>query len=526
MRAVFTIDFREEKTMNILSILLSVLATGGVGAAILTIKQSSAIKNELKKLQSLSEEDALAQASAKAKEILLDAKKEVLEVREKAEKEAREIKREAEDVEKRALVREENLDKRAMALNGREDKIDAKERGVEQSKKDVKKLRDELAGKIEEIANLSRDEAKQLLLEEVESDISKVMARKIKDAEDLARDKADEISKRIIVDSMQKGAVDYTAETTTTTVQIPSDEMKGRIIGREGRNIRSFEKATGVDVIVDDVPGAVTVSCFDPVRREVAAIVMQRLVADGRIHPARIEDEVNKVKRDLLKEVKKTGEDLAFSAGVVGLPDEIITLLGKFKYRFSYGQNLVKHTKEMIKIGAALAAEVGADVELVKKATLLHDLGKAVTHEVEGAHHHISGQILRKYKMDEKLVNAVEAHHGDIEAKSVEAVLVYIADALSGGRPGARVENYEEYIKRIRGLEDAAMEIGKKKVKEVYAIHAGREVRVIVNPDVADDNEAKVLAHKIAKHIQDTQTYPGTVTVNVIRELRTQDVAK
>lgn len=512
--------------MSVLEIILAILAAAGVGGGAFAFTQVSKIKKKLGEKESISEEEAISRASAKAKEIVLDAKNEAFGIKTRAQEDAKEITRRLEETEKRALERESNLNKRASGLDSREDKLEAKERSLEQSKNDVKRMRDDLAGKLEEIAQLSREDAKKQLMEEVEVDMSAMIARKIRETEALVKEKADDESKRILVDAMQKAAVDYVSEATVSTVQIPSEDMKGRIIGREGRNIKAFEKTTGVDVIVDEAPDAITLSCFDPLRREIGVITMNQLLADGRIHPGRIEEVFEKTKRDLARDVKKMGEDLAYQAGAVGLPDEIIHLLGRFKFRYSYGQSLVKHTLEMIKIGAAIAAEVGADVELVKKACLLHDLGKVLTHEVEGAHHHISGQILRRYKMDEKLINAVEAHHGDIEAKSLEAIVVYIADAISGARPGARVENYEEYVKRIRGLEDAAKDIGKDKVNEVFAIHAGREIRVIVNPNVTDDNEAKVLARKIAKHIEDTQTYPGTVTVNVIRETREQEIAK
>lgn len=512
--------------MEPLSILFLVLAAASGVGTFLTLKKNSELKKQVGKKEEIGEEEAISRASTKAKEMILDAKNEVIELREKARKESLELAARAENMEKRALERESNLDKRALALDGREDKIEQREKSLEQAKLDVKKQRDQIEVRLSEIAQLTRDEARKQLLEDVEKDITGFIAKRVREAEQVIKEKSDDESKRILVDAMQKAATDYVSEATISTIPIPSDDVKGRIIGREGRNIKAFERVTGVDVIVDESPGTITLSSFDPLRREVAAIAMGKLVVDGRIHPGRIEEIVDIVKRDLVKEVKKTGEELAYQAGASGLPDEIINLLGRFKYRFSYGQNLVKHTLEVMKIGAVVAAEVGADVALVKKACLLHDLGKALTHEQEGSHHHISGEICRKYKFDEKLINAIEAHHGDIEAKSLEAIVVYIADAISGARPGARVENHEQYIKRVRDLEDAAHTIGKEKVKEAFAIHAGREVRVIVNADLTDDNEVKVLSHKIAKHIQDTQTYPGTVTVNVIRETRDQAVAK
>jgi ribonucrease Y len=322
---------------------------------------------------------------------------------------------------------------------------------------------------------------------------------------------------------MLNSATDYVVETTTTTFTIEDEALKGKIIGKDGRNIRTFEKLTGVDVIIDEAPNQVTLSCFDPIRREVGALALKKLLADGRVHPGAIEDAVDKVKKDVLKVIKKTGEDIAYETGFNNLPNEIIMLLGRFKYRFSYGQNLVKHTLEMVKIGEALALELGADVQVSKLACLLHDLGKVAPEEGK-QHHHISADIARKYFKDPKLINAIEAHHFDIDSKYIEAEIVRIADAISGARPGARRDSYEEYVKRIRALEDIAHK--HKGVKEAFAIHAGREVRVIVKPDETSDEDAKVMAYKIAREIEETQSYPGVIKVNVIRELRATEEAK
>jgi ribonuclease Y len=363
------------------------------------------------------------------------------------------------------------------------------------------------------------------LLLNVEVELKNEIAKKVKAAELEAQREAEDKARWILVDAMQKSATDYVAETTTTTLDLENEELKGKIIGKEGRNIRTFEKLTGVDIIVDEAPEAVTLSCFDPVRREVAAIALQKLLKDGRVHPGTIESTIQEVKEDIAREIKKTGEKLAYDADCPDLPQEVIKLLGRFKYRYSYGQNLIKHTLEMIKLGSALASELGADVEFVKKACLLHDVGKVLVHEIEGKPHHvISGEVIRKYLRDEKLANAAEAHHGDIEPKSLEAIVVAIADAISGARPGARRDNYEEYIKRIRALEDIANKF--KGVKEAYAIHAGREIRVLLEPEKASDEDAKVLAHKISKEIEKTQQYPGTVRVTVIREFRAEEEAK
>jgi len=351
------------------------------------------------------------------------------------------------------------------------------------------------------------------------------IARKIKEAEYTITNTADEKAKEILIDAMQRSATDYVSESTATTIEIESEDMKGKIIGKEGRNIRTFEKLTGVDIIVDEAPNQVTLSCFDPIRREVAALSLQKLLKDGRVHPGSIEETVKNIKTEIAKEIKRTGEKMAFETGFSDLPPEIIKLLGRFKYRFSYGQNLVKHTLEMVAIGEALATEIGADVNFTKKACLLHDLGKVLTHEIEGKpHHHISGDIVRKYMKDEKLANAVESHHGDIAPQSLEAVLVSIADAISGARPGARKDNYEDYVKRIKALEDIAKQY--KEVGEAYAIHAGREVRVIFRPEVTSDDDVTILSRKIAKEIEDTQNYPGSVKVTAIREFRVEAEAK
>jgi len=322
---------------------------------------------------------------------------------------------------------------------------------------------------------------------------------------------------------MLNSAVDYVADTTTTTLEIADDSMKSRIIGKSGRNVRAFERLTGVDVIIDESPNEVTISCFDPIRREVAAIALNKLVTTAKINPASIEETIDKVKKEILKEIKKTGEEMAYEAGFNDLPNEIIMLLGRFKYRFSYGQNLVKHTLEMVKLGESLALEVGADVQITKLACLLHDLGKVAPQEGK-QHHHISAEVTGKYYTDDRLINAIESHHFDIEAKYVESEIVRIADAISGARPGARKDSYEDYIKRIRALEDIAKKHGG--VKEVFAIKAGKEVRVIVKPEEISDENTKVMAFEIAKEIEETQNYPGVIKVNVIREFRAMEEAK
>ncbi len=508
-------------------IVLSIVATGGVGGTYLLSKQKNALETQLKdkKYVDLSEDEAIAKASEKAKVILLEAEKEVSQLKQASINKSREARLELEKEEKRLDDREKQVLNRSKELDERVGAIEKRERALEQAKKDVRKVRDQLAVELEKIAGLSREEAKEALIKETEEELTSWIAKKIKEAEFQINSKSEDMTREILIDVMQKSATDYVSESTATTIDIESEEVKGKIIGKEGRNIRTFERLTGVDIIVDEAPNQVTLSCFDPIRREVAALALQKLLKDGRVHPGSIEDTIKNIKNELAKEIKRTGEKMAYDAGFSDLPQEVIKLLGRFKYRYSYGQNLVKHSMEMVNLGAQLASEVGANVELTKKACLLHDIGKVLTHEIEGKpHHHISGDIVRKYLKDEVLANAVESHHGDIEPKTTEAILVQIADAISGARPGARRDNYEDYVKRVKALEDIAKQY--ESVKEAYAIHAGREVRVIFKPDVASDEDVTLLSHKIAKEIEETQSYPGSVKVTGIREYRVTEEAK
>jgi len=513
--------------MIALIVIALIAAVIGFGTTIYFYQSYKQIQRQIKdkKFQEISEEEAINKASQRAKTILIEAKHDALKVKTKSEKRIKQMYDELEEEEKRLEQREQKLNQRIRTVENQREQLDQKVRSVDQAKKHVHALRVKLSDKLEKIAGMSKNEARDLLLKNLDEELHKDMAKKIKEAENEAQRESEEKAKWILVDSMQKAATDYVAETTTTTIELDKEDLKGKIIGKEGRNIRTFEKLTGVDIIVDEAPEAVTLSSFDPVRREVAAIALKKLLKDGRVHPGTIESSIQKVKEDIAREIRKTGEKLSYEAGFTDLPQEVIRFLGRFKYRYSYGQNLIKHTLEMIKLGSELAIELGADINLVKKACLLHDIGKVLVHEVEGKPHHvISGDVVRKYLNDEKLANAVEAHHGDIEAKSIEAVIVAIADAISGARPGARRTNYEDYIKRIRALEDIANK--HKGVKEAYAIHAGREVRVILKPEATNDEDARVLAHKISKEIEKTQQYPGTVKVTVIRELRHEEEAK
>ncbi len=513
--------------LNFVLILLSVVTTAGVGGTLYFYNEKKSAEKKLKdkKFIKLTEEEAISKASDKARIKLLEAQKQAENYKLDAEKKIKQMYSRIDESEKRLNEREKKIISREKTLDDRFDTLEKKERSLEQAKSDVKNLRSQIQSKLEKIASMTREEAEKELKSQVEEDLNDFIAKKIKEAEYEIKATSDDRAKEILIDVMQKSATDYVAESTSTTIEIPGEEVKGKIIGKDGRNIRTFERLTGVDIIIDEAPDQVSLSSFDPIRREVAAVALQRLLADGRVHPGTIEETIKKVKTEIAKVIRQTGEEVAYKSGFPDMPAELVKLIGRFKYRFSYGQNLVKHSLEMVNLGAQLASEVGADVTLTKKACLLHDIGKVLVHEIEGKpHHHISGDIVRRYLKDEKLANAVESHHGDIEPKSVEAVLVMIADAISGARPGARKDNYEDYVKRIKALEDIANQYSE--VKEAYAIHAGREIRVIINPATATDEDAKILAHKIAKEIEDTQNYPGVVKVTAIREYRVENEAK
>ncbi len=488
-----------------------------------TLKSNTELEKRAKQIPDMTEDEAMLRASDKAKATLLEAEKKVLELQTQASAEVTKLKAQIKEQELLLDERERKLLERTNSLDTRFDQLEAQEKSLEQAKRDIKKIRDELSGKLEQIAKLTKEEAEAQLKQELEKDLSDWTAKKVKEANLQISSESDKVSQAILTEAMLNSATEFVSETTTTSLTIDDETLKGKIIGKDGRNIRAFEKLTGVDVIIDEAPNQVTISCFDPIRREVGAIAMQRLLKDGRVHPGTIEETVQKVKKELLKVIKKTGEEIAYETGFNDLPNEIIMLLGRFKYRFSYGQNLAKHTIEMVKIGEALAIEVGADVQTTKLACLLHDLGKVAPQEGK-QHHHISAEITRKYYKDDKLINAIEAHHFDIDAKSVEAELVRIADAVSGARPGARRDSYDEYIKRVRALEDIANK--HKGVDEAFAIHAGREVRVVVKPNEATDKDVDVMAYEIAKEIEETQNYPGVVKVTVIREHRAITEAK
>lgn len=503
----------------VIAIIAALAAAGGTFSYLKYVNKWVNVKN-------IPEEVILETANKKIAEKMTQVNEEVESARRETEERMRKVRKEMMEQEELLIERERKLNGRAKMLDDKSEELEKQSQDVKNLQRGVETTRAKLKTELEKISGLTRDEAKKKLMQEVEADMADYEAQLIRKAEKKAEEISDEKAKHILVEAMQKVETDYVGETTTTSVKIEDDKVKGRIIGKEGRNIRAFEKATGVDVIVDDSPTTIGLSSFDPLRREIARVSLSKLVGDGRIHPGSIEEAIRKAKNEIAQEIKKNGQVLAEEAGWPGIDIGLIKLIGKMKYRTSYGQTLMSHTIEVIRIGAAVAAELKADVDLVKKACLLHDVGKILSHKLDLPHHHISGQVARKYGLDEKLVNAIEAHHLDIEPQSVEALIVHIADAISGARPGARKDSYEQYIKRIEGIETVAKEIGGDKVHEVFAIRAGRELRVIVDPNTTNDSEIKVMAKKIVEQIQKTQNYPGNIEVSVIRESRAVEVAR
>ncbi|HEQ65422.1 MAG TPA: ribonuclease Y [bacterium] len=503
-----------------LYIILGLLAAVGMTGTGYYYLQSKNVKGE-----KISEEEALSMASEKAKERLRLAEEDADKIREQAEETARKLRRDITEQENLLNEREQSLNKRSSIIEKKRNELSIETAKLKNLKATLDKGRERLKAELEKISKMTQEEAKKQLIDELEEDLNNYKAKRIREVEKLAEDEAEEKAKNILVDAMQRIETDYVSETTTTTIKVDDDKMKGRVIGKDGRNIRAFEKATGVDLIIDESPTEIGISCFDPLRREIAKVALKKLIQDGRIHPGTIEDVIRKAKTEIAAEIRKNGQIVAEEAGWPGIDPDLLKLLGKLKYRTSYGQSLMTHTIEVIKLSEAIAAEIGADVSLVKKAAALHDVGKLLSHKIERPHHHISGEIARKYGLPEKLINAIEGHHLDIEPQSIEAWVIQIADSISGSRPGARKDSYESYIKRVEDLENTALRIGGKRIEEVYAIHAGREVRVIVKPKLIDDDEITVLAREIAKEIHDTQTYPGTVKVVAIREVRAEEIA-
>jgi ribonuclease Y len=456
--------------------------------------------------------------------MILEAKDEKLRQQREADEEARQRRTELQNLERRLLSRDEQLDQRADMLEEKSRKINDRERDLEKEREALDRLNQERVAALEQVSGMSADDAKGVLLEAIREEAEHDAVKLARSIERRARDEAQEKAREIIVTAMQRVAADHTAEHTVTVVHLPSDEMKGRIIGREGRNIRALEQATGVDLIIDDTPETVVLSGFDPVRREIARLALTKLIADGRIHPGRIEEVVNKARAEVELIIRQAGEQAAYDAGVPGLPSDLIRLLGRLKYRTSYGQNVLVHSVETSLVAAVIAAELGVDVQAAKIGGLLHDIGKAVDHEVEGPHAAIGASIAQKHNMPFKVVNGIAAHHQEVEFACIEAPVVQVADAISASRPGARGETMETYVKRLEDLQGIAESFAG--VERSFAVQAGREVRILVRPDEIDDLTATRLARDIVKKIEDNLTYPGQIKVTVIRETRAVEYAK
>ena len=504
----------------IISVLIAVIAgiAAGFGGATVVSKQKLGV--------AAGEAEKERQAAKKeADELISEAKREAQKVSDQAKQAEEERRREMKETERRLAKREETLDNKLDTLDHRSEKLRSSEDELDSLKDEVRGIRSSAQEKLEKIAKLSKTEAAEKLMKMTERDIKKDLEGLVAKLQHDATEDAEERAQMVITQAMERMASEVTTEKTVTAVRLTDDDMKGRIIGKEGRNIQAIQRATGVDILVDDTPGMVIMSSFDPIRRQVARVTLEMLMKDGRIHPGRVEEVVAKAQQQIDKDIDRAGEDAVREVGVVGLiPKEMVRLLGELKFRTSYGQNVLKHSTEMAHMAALIADEIGVDVKTVKVAALLHDVGKALTHKIEGKHHHISAEMARKYGMNEKVVHAIEAHHDDIEATTAEAIVIRVVDALSAARPGARSVSAENFVERMRDLENVANSF--PGIDKSYAISAGREVRVIVRPDKIDDLSAIKLARDIATKIESTMQYPGTVKVNVIRETRATEYAK
>ncbi len=506
----------------------------GIGTFVGIILNKKLTEKRLGKVQIREQkiiEDAKNECKALKKEAILEAKEQELQLRNEFEKESKEKKLELQKQEQRLLQKEDSLDKKEDALTKKNEALEQQKKELSNKEQEVKKTQEKInhqhelmIKEIEKVAQLTKEEAKQLLSNEILEETRHDVALQVRNIEQTAKDEANQEAKKIISLAIQRCAADHASEITVSVVQLPSDDMKARLIGREGRNIRAIENATGIELIIDDTPEVVILSGFDPVRREVARLSLEKLISDGRIHPARIEETVEKVRKEMDTEIKAAGESAMFEVGIFGLHPEIIKLLGRLKYRTSYGQNVYKHSIEVAQLAGLMASELGLDVTLAKRAGLLHDIGKAVDHEQEGTHIQLGADLAKKYREGAKVINAIAAHHGDCEPTTIEAVLVAAADAISGARPGARRETGTNYVKRLEKLEQLAGSF--RGVDKCYAIQAGREVRVIVKPEQIDDAQTMFLAKDIAKKIEKELEYPGQIKVNVIREFRASEFAK
>ena len=513
--------------MLVITIVCVVIA---VIAVVIAIKAVSDKKASIAKIGSAEEkareiiDEAMKTAETKKREGLLEVKEEALRNKNELERESKERRNELQKYEKRVLSKEEALDRKLDALEKKENQLSAREDKLNKQRQEVEALSEQRVQELERISGLTSEQAKEYLLKTVEDEVKHEAAMMIKDMESRAKEEANKKAKEYVVTAIQKCAADHVSEATISVVPLPNDEMKGRIIGREGRNIRTLETLTGIDLIIDDTPEAVILSSFDPIRREVARIALEKLIVDGRIHPARIEEMVEKAQKEVEQMIREEGENAVLEVGIHGIHPELVRLLGKMKFRTSYGQNALKHSIEVAQLSGLLAAEIGVDVRLAKRAGLLHDIGKSVDHEMEGSHIQIGVDLCRKYKESPIVINAVEAHHGDVEPTSLIACIVQAADTISAARPGARRETLETYTNRLKQLEDIAN--GFKGVDKSFAIQAGREIRVMVVPEQVSDADMILLARDISKQIESELEYPGQIKVNVIRESRVTDYAK